>query len=145
MVRMAWYHVALVIVPVAGFFCICLLSTHRPWVVAPAFALLLLAYVANKVMGGMSYVVRRRVEIRMEEGSLFPRMAEAMSGSPKEVTGSKAFRRTIKLTIPSLLMFMGVGFMLPWKDHWLRCAVVMAAQALLIVCSGHNMHMPSSA
>ena len=90
-------------------------------------------------------MVRRRVEIRMEEGSLFPRMAEAMSGSPKEVTGSKAFRRTIKLTIPSLLMFMGVGFMLPWKDHWLRCAVVMAAQALLIVCSGHNMHMPSSA
>jgi RNA polymerase sigma factor (sigma-70 family) len=139
MVRMAWYNIAFVIAPVAGFVCICFLSVDRPWVVAPASALLVLAFVANGIMG-RPYVVRRRMEIRMEEGTLLPRMAEAMPGSPREVTRSKAFRRTIKLTIPTLLMFVGMGLALPWKHHWLRCAVVMAAQALLIVCSFRRTH-----
>ncbi len=50
-----------------------------------------------------------------------------------QMPGRYGIRRTIKVTIPMLLLVASAGIVLPWKQHWLRCAAVMAVYALLIV------------
>jgi hypothetical protein len=64
----------------------------------------------------------------MEDGTL----AETLP-DPGAVDQAAVLRRTIKLTIPFLLMF-GVGSLgLPWRQQGLRCALVVAAEALVIL------------
>jgi len=154
--RMALFQVAFFVISmVAAIFCIVLFLPTRPWISAGTFALLILAIAINGVMV-MPYMVRRRMEIGMEEGTLRDTMeaamrdridrafrqpgdgrekgtsAQVMPDSPGEATRRKAVRRTIKLTIPFLIMFAGMAIALPWKQHWLRCAALMAAYVPLI-------------
>jgi RNA polymerase sigma factor (sigma-70 family) len=154
--RMARCQVAFFVVSlVAAVFCIVLCLPAHPWIAAAAFALLILANAINGVMV-MPYIVRRRMEIGLEEGTLADTMEAAMwdkidRAFPQPGDGREAgalvktmpdglgeaarriaVRRTIKLTIPFLIMFGGMGIVLPWKQHWLKCAALMAAYALLI-------------
>lgn len=126
-VRMAWYQITLFVLSlVVGIYWISKLST-RPWVFGLALVLLIVVNVANGVLA-LPYMVRRRMEIGMEEGTL----TDSLPCGAGEVDKSKTLRRAFKLTIPFLIMFVGMLVMLPWKRHWERCAVVTAAEALII-------------
>ncbi len=121
-VRMLRYQVSFFVMVFLGVgACALWISSHHPWAFAAAVAVLLLARLVN-LMLAMSYLARRRLEIRMDEGTDIDQMP-----------GRDGIRRTIKVTIPTLLLFAGMGFALPWKQHWLRCAAVMAAYGLLVV------------
>jgi RNA polymerase sigma factor (sigma-70 family) len=155
-VRMARYQVLFFVFSLGASLVLVPTLLHKPWLLTPAFALLILALIANAVLV-MPYIVRKRVEIQMREGSLLPEMEAAartsidrafrqqsgsteeavlpqtMQGRRTEATRPDATRRTIKLTIPFLIMFVGVAIALPWKQNWLRSAAVIVADALLIL------------
>ena len=123
-----------------GFFVIVLLGTmalsvsvfpHHPWASATAAGVLLLASLVGQMLA-MSYLTRRRLEIRADEGADLDQMP-----------GRAGIRRTIMATMPMLLLVAGGGLALPWKQHWLRCATVMAAYALLSVWLVRKVHRPS--
>ena len=84
----------------AGFYWLPRLA-RQPSGVGIGLALLILANVINGVVT-FDYLGRRRVEIRMEEGTL----ADAAWSGPGKETDRKALRKTTKLMIPFLLMFV---------------------------------------
>jgi hypothetical protein len=102
--------------------------SDRSWTFGLFLALLIAANVANGVVVFL-YMVRRRLEIGMEEGT----WTESFAGGPEEVNRPKAIRRAFKLTIPFLIMLVGMVIALPWKQHWIRCAIVMGADVLIIL------------
>lgn len=126
-VRMAWYQITLFILSLwLGLYWISKLST-RPWVFGLALVLLIVVNVVNGAVA-LTYLVRRRLEIGMEEGTL----TDSLPGGPGEANRSKTLRRAFKLTIPFLIMFVGMVIMLPWKQHWERCAVVTGVNVMII-------------
>jgi hypothetical protein len=128
MVRIARFQVAFFVVSLGvGLYCVPQL-VHRPVAFGLALALLILANVANGVVL-LTYVVRRRLEIGMEKGT----WSDTGRSGPAEETDRRAFRKALKFAIPFLLMFAVGSFGLPWKQHWIRSAVVVAAEGLVIL------------
>ena len=128
MVRTAWFQIAFLLLSMgATFYCIPQLSQH-PVAAGAALALLLVGNIVNAV-ALFDYLGRRRIEIMMEEGS----WADAEWSGPGKETDRKALRKTVKLTVPLLLMFAAGGVGLPWKQHWIRSAIVVAGEGLVLV------------
>lgn len=126
--RTAWIQVAFFILSlgVSVYWLPRLMS--RPWIFSCALAAILLANVANAFVL-LTYVVRRRMEIGLEEGTL----VEMMPASPGAETNRKAARNAVKQTVPLLLMVAAGVVYLPWKEHWGRSAVVTAGEVLVLV------------
>lgn len=126
-VRLAWFQVAFAAVSLtAG--CYWLPQLGRwPTAFGLALAGLLLANVVNAVVL-LKFCFRRRLEISMEEGTFM----DTVWNGPGEESDRKASRKAFKFTIPFLIMLAGGTIGLPWKEHWARCAAVVAAEGLVI-------------
>ena len=133
MVRTAWFQMAFLVLSLgASFYCLPRLSQH-PVALGVGLALLLLANVINGVVM-FEHLMRRRMEIVMEEGG----WADADWSGPGKETNRKAFRKTVRLVIPFLIMF-GFGTIgLPWKQHWMRCSAITAGEAAIIIWFFHR-------
>jgi RNA polymerase sigma factor (sigma-70 family) len=126
MLRTACFQIAFLVLSMgAAFYCLPRLSQH-PLALGIGLALLLFANLVNGVVL-FDYLGRRRSEIMMEEGT----WAEADWSGPGKETDRKALRKTIKLMIPFLLMFVVGSIGLPWKQHWMRSTAVVAAEGLV--------------
>jgi hypothetical protein len=79
-VRMARYQVLFFVLSLGASLVLFPTLLHRPWLLTSAFTLLILALVANAVLV-MPYIVRKRVEIQMGDGSSLPKMEEAVRTS----------------------------------------------------------------
>jgi RNA polymerase sigma factor (sigma-70 family) len=128
MVRTAWFQIAFFALSMgAVFYGLPRLSQH-PLALGIGLALLLFANLVNGVV--LSHgLVRRRTEIMLEEGTY----ADAEWSGPGKETERKALRKTVKIMLPLLLMFVVGSVGLPWKQHWLRCAAVVAAEGLVLL------------
>lgn len=117
-----------------GFFVFLLATTSlitlssQPWVIGAVLAGVILAFLANATTA-MPWLSKRHMEIRVEEGAF---LAD-LPGNPDPHTKPKIFGKMIKVMMPMLIMFAGGAIALPWKHHWLRCAVLMAAETLLLL------------
>ena len=128
MVRTAWFQMAFLVLSLgASFYCLPRLSQH-PVALGVGLALLLLANVINGVVM-FEHLMRRRMEIVMEEGG----WANAEWSGPGKETNRKAFRKTVRLVIPFLIMFGFGSIGLPWKQHWMRCSAITAGEAAILV------------
>lgn len=146
--RMGRYQIAFFVVSAVACVTVSVFALpSHPWVFAVSFALLSVANVANAVLI-MPYMIRRRMELRMAEASgtdpmmraMETQMERAFQGEGAEKTTGPAaapmmsrhdaLRRAFKATIPFLIMFAGTAIALPWHQHWIRCAVVMAVLAV---------------
>lgn len=126
MVRTAWFQMAFFVATMAvSCFWLPRLS-HRSLAYGIVLAATLLAVVINGVWV-MTTMVRRGIQIGMEEGTIYDAV-----GEPGPETDRKAFRKAVRGTIPFLIMLAGTCVLLPWKQHWDRCAVVVAINALVI-------------
>ena len=135
MVRTAWFQIAFFVLSMgAAFYCLPRLSQH-PLALGIGLALLLFANVVNGVVLS-DYLGRRRTEIMMEEGT----WADAEWSGPGKETDRKALRKTVKLMIPFLLMFVVGSMGMPWKQHWMRCAAVVATEGLLFLWAFRRFH-----
>ncbi len=119
--------VFLVLSLAATFYGLPRLARH-PVAMWSGLALLLLA---NVIVGVVMFyqVMRRRMEIVLEEGTMF----DAEWSGPGKETNRKAFRKAVRLTIPFLIMFGFGSIGLPWKQHWIRCAAITAGEAAIII------------
>ena len=128
MVRTAWFQIAFLVLSTgAAFYCLPRLSQH-PLASGIGLALLLIANMVNGVVL-LDHLGRRRTEIMLEEGT----WADAEWSGPGKETDRKALRKTVKLMIPFLIMFVFGSMGLPWKQHWMRCAAVVAAEGLVLL------------
>ena len=109
-------------------FMVCRDLARHPVAMWSGLALLLLA---NVIVGVVMFyqVMRRRMEIVLEEGTMF----DAEWSGPGKETNRKAFRKAVRLTIPFLIMFGFGSIGLPWKQHWIRCAAITAGEAAIII------------
>jgi RNA polymerase sigma factor (sigma-70 family) len=126
MIRMGWIQISLLLVSLTvGIYLLPQLAA-RPLTMGIVLALLVLA----NIIGGVvmtDYLNRQRLLIGMEEGTL------ADCSGLEAATERQARLRTVKIMIPFLMMF-GVGSIgLPWSQHWLRCAAVVAVESLVMV------------
>ena len=120
--RMARYYVGFVVIVFLGLVAFTVwIPPHHPWAMATVVGVLVFAFLVCQMLA-MSYLTRRRLEIRTDEGADMDQMP-----------GRAGIRRTIMVTMPMLLLVAGGGIALPWKQHWLRCAAVMAVYAALII------------
>ena len=62
-------------------------------------------------------MVRRQIQIRMEEGGWPPAPANLQNGTEHTV----ALRKACKQSLPGLIMLAACIFFLPWKKNWLGC------------------------
>jgi RNA polymerase sigma factor (sigma-70 family) len=128
LVRTAWFQIAFFVLSMgATFYCLPRLSQH-PLALGIGLALLLLANLVNGVVM-FDHLGKRRMEIVMEEGT----WADAGWSGPGKETDRKALRKTVRLIIPFLIMFVFGSIGLPWKQHWIRCAVITAGEAMIIL------------
>jgi RNA polymerase sigma factor (sigma-70 family) len=128
MVRTGWFQIPLFVLSI-GAACYGLPRLHQhPLAFGIGLALLLFANVVSGVVL-ILYVLRRHMEIVMEEGTLF----DAEWSGPGKETDRKALRKTVKMMSPILLMFVVGSLMMPWKQHWIRSAVVAAVEGWVIV------------
>jgi RNA polymerase sigma factor (sigma-70 family) len=135
MVRTAWLQIAFLALSMgATFYCLPRLSQH-PLVLGIGLALLLIANMVNGVVL-LDHLGRRRTEIRMEEGT----WTDTDWSGPGKEADRKALRKTVKLMIPFLLMFVVGSMGLPWKQHWIRCAAVVAAEGLVLLWAFRRFH-----
>ena len=135
MVRTAWFQIAFLALSMgAAFYCLPRLSRH-PLALGIGLALLLIANLVNGVVL-FDYLGRRRTEIMLEEGT----WADADWSGPGKETDRKALRKTVKLMIPFLLMFVVGSMGLPWKQHWIRCTAVVAAEGLVLLWAFRRFH-----
>ncbi len=128
MVRMGCFQLAFFVVSMGAAMYLLPKLSERPWTFGLFLALLIAANVVNGVVV-LTYMVRRRLEIGMEEGT----WTESLAGGPDNVNRPKAVRRAFKLTIPFLIMLAGMVVALPWKQHWIRSAIVTGADVLIIL------------
>ncbi|HTL58759.1 MAG TPA: RNA polymerase sigma factor, partial [Candidatus Limnocylindrales bacterium] len=129
-VRLAYFQVALFAVSLVIGLYVLVKLIHRPLVFGITFALLLVANIANGVVL-LTYVVRRRIEIGMEEGTLI----EALEDGPVAGTDRKVFWKAAKSIAPFVLMFTVASITFPWKLHWVRCTIVVVAASLVFAWS----------
>lgn len=135
MVRTAWFQIAFFVLSMgATFYCLPRLSRH-PLACGISLALLLLANVVNGVVL-FNYLIRRRTEIMLEEGTY----ADAEWSGPGKETDRKGLRKTVKIMIPFLVMFVVGGVGLPWKQHWIRSMTVVAVEGLVLVWGFRRFH-----
>jgi RNA polymerase sigma factor (sigma-70 family) len=128
MVRTAWFQIAFFVLSMgATFYGLPRLMQH-PLALGIGFALLLFANVVNGVLL-LHYLNRRRTEIVMEEGT----WADTDWSGPGKETDRRAIRKSIKIMIPILMLFVIGGIGMPWKQHWVRSAAVVAAEGLVLV------------
>ncbi|MGA2557654.1 MAG: sigma-70 family RNA polymerase sigma factor, partial [Verrucomicrobiota bacterium] len=128
MARAGWFQMVFLVLSLAAtFYCLPRLARH-PVAMWTGFALLLLA---NVIVGVVMFyqVMRRRMEIVLEEGTMF----DAEWSGPGKETNRKAFGKAVRLTIPFLIMFAVGSIALPWKQHWMRCAAITAGEAAIII------------
>jgi RNA polymerase sigma factor (sigma-70 family) len=128
MVRMGWFQIGFFVVSLGICFYWLPRLTHQPVAVAIVLGLLILVTIINAVLT-TTYLGRRRMQIRMEEGA----MAEPNWTDPGPESDRQALRKSLKFAIPFLVMFAVGSFGLPWKEHWIRCAVVVAVEGLVIL------------
>lgn len=128
MVRTAWFQIPFLALSLGGAFYFLPRLSQHPLALGIGLVLLLLANLVNGV-ALFGYVGRRRMEIVMEEGTF----ADAEWTGPGIETDRKALRKTVKLMIPLLLMFVVGSIGLPWKQHWVRSAAVAAAEGLVLL------------
>src|SRR5581483_6279238 len=87
------------------------------WLPVTLFALLVLALITNSVFL-LPWMVRRQIQIRMEEGGWPPAPADVQQGTEHSV----ALRKACKQSLPAVIMLAACVFFLPWKKNWLGCA-----------------------
>jgi RNA polymerase sigma factor (sigma-70 family) len=104
------------------------LFDRHPLVFGIAYAALILFFAVNVSVGTL-YLVRRRLEIRMEDGTFFD-----TDGNTAK-TRQKVFQRTNRISLIWLLIFaLGcIGF--PWKHYASRSLVCVAAGCLVFAWS----------
>ena len=95
------------------------------WLPVALFALLVLALVINSVFL-LPWMVRRQMQIRMEEGGWAPGLEDVQKGTEHTV----ALRKACKQSLPMLLMLAPCVFFLPWKKNWLGCVGYLGVPAL---------------
>jgi RNA polymerase sigma factor (sigma-70 family) len=96
------------------------------WLPVALFALVILAMVINSVFL-LSWMVKRQIQLRMEEGGWPPAPADVQKGTEHTV----ALRKACKHTLPLLVMLAGCVFFLPWKKNWLGCAAYMGVPMMV--------------
>lgn len=133
MVRTAWFQMAFLALSLGATFCCLPKLSQHPLALGIGLAVLLFANVVNGVVL-FGHLMRRRMEIVMEEGT----WADAEWSGPGKETNRKALRKTIKITIPFLLMFVVGSIGLPWKQHWMRCSAITAGEAAIIIWFFHR-------
>ena len=127
--RVAVYQVAFFIVSLVAILCLIPLLLERHPLVFGLLAAgwLLLAAINGAI--GMNWLIQRRMEIRAEDGTL----VDATVLQP--VTRRQAFRKTIRVMAPLLLLNVAGIIGLPWKTHWERSALVALALTLILLWS----------
>jgi RNA polymerase sigma factor (sigma-70 family) len=128
MVRTAGFQIAFFVLSLGVTFYGLPRLLQHPLALWVGFALLLLANVVNGVVM-TDFLCRRRGEIMMEEGT----WADTDWCRPGKETDRRAIRKSITLLIPILMLFVFGGIGLPWKQHWVRCAAVVAVEGLVLV------------
>lgn len=105
------------------------------WLAVALFALLVSALVINSVFL-LPWMVRRQIQIRMEEGGWPPALADAQNGTEHTV----ALRKACKQSLPGLIMLAACVFFLPWKKNWLGCAAYLGLPAMLTLWHGRRLY-----
>ncbi len=126
--RVAKFQIAIfLVILLVGFLLAPFLFERNPLVFGIAYAVLILFCAVNLAVGTM-YLVRRRLEIRMEDGTFHD-----ADGNAKD--RQKIFQRTNRISLIWLLIFaLGcIGF--PWHHHPSRSAVCVAAGCLVFAWS----------
>ncbi len=95
------------------------------WLPVALFAVVILAMVINNVLL-LPWIVRRQIQLRMEEGGWPPTLADLQKGTEHTV----ALRKACKQSLPLLIMLAGSVFFLPWKKNWLGCAAYVGVPTL---------------
>jgi RNA polymerase sigma factor (sigma-70 family) len=95
------------------------------WLPVALFALVILAVVINSVFL-LPWMVRRQIQLRMEEGDWPSAPVEDQKGTEHTV----ALRKACKQSLPMLVMLAPCVFFLPWKKNWLGCAAYMGVPML---------------
>ena len=127
--RVASLQIAIFLVVLAvGVLLAPVLIERRPLVFGLGYAALILICAVNAAVGTL-YLVRRRLEIRMEDGMFYDTDANTANA------GQKVFQRTNRITRIWLLIFaLGcLGF--PWRHHPARSAVCVAIGCLVFAWS----------
>ena len=100
------------------------LFERHPLVFGIAYAALIL-FCAINISVGTWYLVRRRLEIQMEDGTFYD------ADGNNEKARQKVFQRTNRISLIWLLIFALGCFGFPWKHHPSRSLVCVAAGCLV--------------
>lgn len=105
------------------------------WLPVALFALLVFALVINSVFL-LPWMVRRQIQIRMEEGGWPPAPADVQNGTEHAV----ALRKACKQSLPGLIMLAVCVFFLPWKKNWLGCAAYLGLPAMITLWHARKLY-----
>ena len=105
------------------------------WLPAALFALVVLALVINRVFL-LPWMVRRQIQIRMEEGGWPPGPADVQKGTEHSV----ALRKACKQSLPMLVMLVPCVFFLPWKKNWLGCVAYAGVPTLFTLWQARRLY-----
>jgi RNA polymerase sigma factor (sigma-70 family) len=105
------------------------------WLPVALFALAILAMVINNVFL-LSWMVRRQIQIRMEEGGWPPAAPDVQNGTEHIV----ALRKACKHTVPMLVMLAGCVFFLPWKKNWLGCLAYLGVPGMFALWHARRLY-----
>ena len=137
--RVGWGQVLLLLVllTLAGVPTILSLSgtAGMGWLAVALFALLVLVLVTNSVFL-LPWMVRRQIQIRMEEGGWPPAPADAQNGTEHTV----ALRKACKQSLPGLIMLAACVFFLPWRKNWLGCAAYLGVPAVITLWHARKLY-----
>lgn len=95
------------------------------WLPVALFALVFLAVVINSVLL-LPWIVRRQIQIRLEEGGWPTTPCDIQNGTEHTV----ALRKACKQSLPMVVMLVACAFFLPWKKNGLGCAAYLGVPAL---------------
>jgi hypothetical protein len=81
-------------------------------------------------------MVRRQIQIRMEEGGRSPAQTDVQNGKEHTV----ALRKACKQSLPGSIMLAACVFFLPWKKNWLRCAAYLGVPAMITLWHARKLY-----
>jgi len=110
-------------------------GTGLVWLPVALFALIVLAVFINSAFL-LPWVVRRQIQIRMEEGGWPPAPAVLQKGTEPAV----ALRKACKQSLPLLVMLAGCVFFLPWKKNWLGCAAYLGVPTMFTLWQARTLY-----
>jgi hypothetical protein len=127
----------LVLLPLVGIATVLSLSgtIGMTWLAVAIFALLILVLIINSVFL-LPWMVRRQIQIRMEEGGWPSAPADVQNGTEHTV----ALRKACKQSLPGLIMLASCVFFLPWKKNWLGCAAYLGLPAMITLWHARKLY-----